>query len=66
MAAGRKGTTRLGRPPSPPESVRRNRVVVLVTDGELALLRTISEAWKRPVGTVAHEILAKGLRRRPS
>jgi hypothetical protein len=36
-----------------------------MTDEELRLLRTMAEAWGQPVGTVAHEILAKGLRRRP-
>ena len=50
----------------PPEKVRRNRVVVMVTDGELAALRRLAHKRDLPVGTVAHEVLRRGLGRRRS
>ena len=54
----------MGRPPGtggPPELVRRNRVVVTLTDAELAVLERM--AGDRPLGTVLYELVARGLKR---
>lgn len=53
----------MGRPPGPPEQVRRNRVAVMLTDAELATLHRMADAQAKPLGTVAHELLSKALRR---
>jgi len=53
----------MGRPPAPPEQVRRNRVVVMLTDAELASLHRLADARGKPQGTVAHELLSRALRR---
>ena len=47
----------------PPEKLRRNRVVVMVTDAELAKLHRLAEARDVPLGTRAHELLSQSLRR---
>ena len=51
-----------GRKAGPPELVRRNRVVVMLTDAELANLERI--ASDRAIGTVAYELLAAAINRR--
>lgn len=62
--AGRKGKRpRLGRPPGPPEQVRRNRLVLTLRDADLDALRRIADERAMPVGTVAYQILARGLGR---
>jgi hypothetical protein len=53
-----------GRPPLPVEVARRNRVVVMVTDGELTALRRLARERGVAPGTLAHEVLARVLRRR--
>ena len=58
---------RMGRPKGsggPPENVRRNRVVVTLTDAELAKLRKWAKDRDLPLGTVAYEIVERALRRR--
>ena len=58
---------RMGRPKGsggPPESVRRNRVVVMLTDAELAKLHSLAGEKELPFGTVAYEIVARVLARR--
>ena len=61
MAA--KKRPRMGRPPGPQEKVRRNRLAVMLTDGELAKLER--EAGRRgiPVSTLAYEFLGRAVRR---
>ena len=54
----------MGRPAGPPERVRRNRVVVLLTDEELRKLEAVADAADEPVGTAAYNIVARSLRRR--
>ena len=49
-----------GRKPSPPGQARRNRVVVMLTDGELKELKKRAEG---PLGTAAHKIIAASLSR---
>ncbi|HTF32187.1 MAG TPA: hypothetical protein VK714_00635 [Myxococcota bacterium] len=53
-----------GRPKGPVEAVRRNRVVVMLTDGELAKLHRLAEEKVLPLGTAAYEFVARGLARR--
>lgn len=65
MAARKGARPRMGRPPKSPEEARRNRVVVMVTDAELEKLQASAEDQDLPAGTVAYEVLAKWLRRRP-
>jgi len=45
----------------PPEKVRRNRVVVMLTDSELTKLERLAKGL--PLGTVAYEFVARGLAR---
>ena len=52
-----------GRPRGPDESVRRNRVTVMLTDAELAKLHRLAESRELPLGTVAYQLFAQGLRR---
>lgn len=59
----RKEAAKMGRPPGPPEGVRRNRVVVFVRDPELAALHRLAKSQAQPLGTIAYELLAKSLRR---
>ncbi len=55
-----------------PESARRNRVVVMVTDRELAHLKRMADREEIPLATWAYEVLARGMKqmrgseRRPS
>ena len=53
----------MGRPPGPPEGVRRNRVTFTLTDGDLAKLGRLADERGLPLGTVAFEIISKTLRR---
>ena len=55
---------RMGRPVQPEENARRNRVVTLVTDAELAELKNIAEADNRSLSAVVHQILKNHLSRR--
>jgi len=64
MVTPRKKGAKMGRPAGPPENVRRNRLVVFVTDVELAKLHRMTEDSGRPLGTVAYELLGRALRSR--
>ena len=55
---------KLGRPPGPPENVRRNRIFAQVTDAELEKLERLADEQDRPLSTVVYEILARSLKRR--
>jgi hypothetical protein len=62
---GRGGPrTGSGRPRGPASNVRRNRVVVMVTDAEIAKLQRIAAERGLPFGTVAYQLLAGVLARR--
>ena len=52
---------RMGRPPCPPEIVRRNRVVTMVTDAELRKLSKVANDENRSLSAVVHEILSRHL-----
>jgi len=64
VATRKKGAAKVGRPAGPPEDVRRNRIVVMLTDGELAKLHRLAGEKDLPLGTVAYEFVARGLSRR--
>ena len=59
--AGKK--IRLGRPPSPPNKVRGNRVVTFVTDGDLFELTRLSEADGRSISAVCYQMINESLKR---
>lgn len=59
----RKGAGRKAGFGKAPEEIRRNRVVVMLTDAELAALHRIAGARDLPLGTVAYELVAKALKR---
>jgi hypothetical protein len=62
----RKGA---GRPPGsgsgPSPDARRNRLTITLRDDELEVLRRMADKRDLPVGTVAYEIVARAIRRRP-
>ncbi len=54
----------MGRPAAPPQTLRRNRVVVMMTDTEVEKLHRLAANKEIAVGTAAYEILARALKRR--
>lgn len=66
-AIRKKGSAKMGRPKgsgAAPGKTRRNRVVTMLTDAELAKLEALAEERGLPLGTVAYQILSASLRRR--
>ena len=61
---GIPGCRRLGRPPGTPESVRRNRVVTLMTDAESEKLTKIADKEGKSVSALVHEVLLRFIDRR--
>ena len=63
--AGRGGPrVGAGRPRSPVEQVRRNRLVLMLTDAERKQLKALARERGVPMGTLGHELLARSLSRR--
>ena len=60
---GERGRKKVGRPRMPLEEARRNRVVIMLTDAELAKLHRLAERKNLPLGTAAYEIVARALAR---
>jgi hypothetical protein len=54
---------RLGRPPSPPNKVRGNRVVTFVTDSDLFELTRLSEADGLSISAVCYQMINESLKR---
>jgi hypothetical protein len=54
---------RLGRPPSPPEEARSQRVVTFVTQAELEQLQGIAESRQLALSATVHQLLAKQLKK---
>lgn len=52
-----------GRTRGPEENVRRNRIAIMLTDAELERLKGLAEQQRLPLGTVAYNFVAKGLKR---
>ncbi len=61
---GIQGSRRLGRPPGAPESIRRNRVVTLMTDAEFEKLTRIADEEEKSVSAMVHQIISRYLKRR--
>lgn len=57
---------RMGRPPSAPETVRRNRVATLVTDAELEKLVEVAKTSEESLSAFVHRIVSNYLRRKRS
>ncbi len=54
----------MGRPPQPPETIRRNRVATFLTDAEYAKLEEIADERDVPLSQVLYEFVSRALRRR--
>lgn len=52
-----------GRPSKPKSEVRRNRVVVMLTDRELTVLKKRAARIKQPLGTTLYGLVKRSLRR---
>ncbi len=63
MAQRKKGAARMGRPPAPPESIRRNRVVAMLTDAELRTLTRMAAERAVPIGTALYRLVKPKLDR---
>ena len=61
--AGEHGGRRLGRPPGAPGSIRRKRVVTLMTDAEFENLSRIAEGKEQSVSALVHQIVTRYLKR---
>jgi hypothetical protein len=59
-----KAKRQLGRPRSPTETARRNRVVTMVTDSELQELKAIADENKSSMSSVVYKVLARFLSRK--
>ena len=64
MATRKREGARMGGPPIPPESLRRNRVVVMLTDSERTVLERVASSEGVPVGTAVYRIVSRALRRK--
>jgi hypothetical protein len=53
---------RIGRPPGPPEGVRRCRTTLMLTDAEMAVLAGMAAARGIPIGTMLYQLVAGRLR----
>lgn len=47
----------MGRPPGPPEQVRRNRVTTTLTDAELRALERLAAERGVPAGTALYQLV---------
>lgn len=54
---------RLGRPPGTPDSIRRKRVVTLMTDAEFEKLTKVADEQGKSVSTKVHQIVSRYLKR---
>ena len=61
---GAQSRHKLGRPPGPPESIRRRRVVTLMTDAEFDKLMRIADENENSVSALVHQIVSRYLKRR--
>jgi len=64
MAAKQGRQKKVGRPRKSLQDARRNRVVIMLTDAELATLNRIAKSSDLPLGTIAYEIVGRSLARR--
>ena len=59
----RTGGRKVGRPAGPTARVRRNRVVIMLTDSEFAKLHRLAAKRDLPLGTVSYQMFAPVLKR---
>ena len=59
-----KPKAKMGRPAVPPDQIRRNRVLVTLTDAEYEMLRRFAETKDLALGTAVHDVLVRALKRR--
>ena len=52
----------LGRPPSPPETARSQRVVTFVTEAELAQLQAMAARRKLALSATVHQLITNELK----
>ena len=52
---------RRGRPPSPPELRRSERVVSFVTEDELRQLHALAKTNRATMSTIIHQLISEGL-----
>ena len=52
-----EGKPRMGRPPSPRDRVRRNRIVTYVTDSDLARLEQAAEKSRSSLSSLVYQYL---------
>ena len=62
--SGTGGKVKMGRPAKPSEAVRRNRVVIMLTDAEIAKLHRLADAKELPIGTLAYKVFSEAFRRK--
>ena len=61
---GTQPRRRLGRPPETPGSIRRRRMVTLMTDAEFEKLTKIADENEKSVSAFVHQIVSRYLKRR--
>ncbi len=62
--ARRKRKAKMGRPTVPPGELRRNRILVTLTDAEFKMLQKLAEEKGAALGTAVHDVLVRALKRR--
>ena len=60
---GARKPKRRGRPPGPPENVRRHRIAATFTDAERRQLEALAAERSVPVGTLIYAWVRRALRR---
>ena len=61
MAINKPARPQRGRPPAPRETVRRNRVVTFLTDGQLETLKRLADRNKTTLSQACHQLIKKEL-----
>ena len=54
----------MGRPTVPADQLRRNRVLVTLTDSEFRMLELLADEKGQALGTAIHDVLVRALKRR--
>ena len=61
MKTKKRSATRMGRPPGPPEQVRRNRIATTLTDAEMRALERLAAERGVPTGTALYQLVKRKL-----
>ncbi len=62
MAGRKREVPKMGRPPGPPEQVRRNRVAIMLTDAEFEVVERLAADQAVPLGTALYRLVSRALR----